>query len=92
MRLTAGARYSYTEKSITGFDSNLNPSGVVAVVEPYQGKDSLDRGDWKVGTEYDLTKVSMIYANVATGFAPGGFSASPAVLGQTAAAPSCLRT
>ena len=87
LRLTVGGRYSETVKSIDGFNSNTATSGALLLLRPYDGRSVYDHPDWKVGAEYDLTPRSLLYANVSTGFTPGGFSTAPAVVGQTQAAP-----
>lgn len=89
LRLTGGLRYSNVVKTIDGFNSSYNPATTPEVLlfnRPYEGRNSLNRVDWKVGAEYDLSRDSMIYANIATGFNPGGFSTGPAVIGQLPAA------
>jgi len=86
LRLTAGLRFSHTVKDIDGFNSTFNAAGNQILFRPYAGNSSLDRLDWKVGDEYDLTSTTMIYANIQTGFTPGGFSTGPAVIGQPQAA------
>ena len=85
-RLTAGARISSIRKSLSG-SNGTRVNGVVATQVPYQGKYSLDRADWKLGLEYDLGSKSLFYANVGTGFTPGGLSAAPAQLGSDTAQP-----
>ena len=87
LRLTAGFRVSRTVKSIDGFNSAFNAAGAQLFLRPFEGRRSLKRFDWKVGFEYDLMPQSMLYANVSTGFTPGGFSTGPAVIGQLPAAP-----
>jgi len=86
LRLTGGMRYSHTLKEINGFNSTYNATGTEVLFRPYDGRSTVDRFDWKVGVEYDLTPTSMLYGNVQTGFTPGGFSTGPAVVGQPEAA------
>lgn len=87
VRLTGGLRYSHTKKEIDGFNSTYNAAGALLALRPFAGKSTLKRVDWKVGLEFDLTPASMLYANVSTGFSPGGFSTGPALVGQLPAAP-----
>lgn len=85
LRFTAGLRYSNTVKAIDGTNFAFTPAGAQIFARPYEGRLSMDRIDWKAGLEFDVDPDAMIYANVASGFTPGGFSSGPQVLGQTAA-------
>jgi iron complex outermembrane recepter protein len=84
LRLTAGARFSHTAKLVDGINQRILP---VVSVTPYVGTSKLDRLDWKGAFEFDVAPRSMLYGSVATGFTPGGLSAAPLAIGQTAAAP-----
>ncbi|KKC26656.1 hypothetical protein WP12_06810 [Sphingomonas sp. SRS2] len=86
LRLVGGLRYSSTTKSLDGFNAVDNAANVRIQFRPYEGKSTLNRLDWKAGVEFDVTPDSLLYANVATGFTPGGFSTGPAVVGQIQAA------
>ena len=87
LRATGGVRYSHTNKSIEGFNSTYNAAGALLLLRPYAGRSSLDRVDWKAGLELEVAPRSLLYANVSTGFTPGGFSTGPAVVGRLQAAP-----
>lgn len=79
LRLIAGVRYSYTQKSINGSSQTYGNTGALSSQLLYTGSNSLDRVDWKAGIEYDLSSDSMAYANASTGFNAGGFSTAPTV-------------
>lgn len=86
LRLTGGLRLSHVEKTVAG--QNLGYlNGAVTVRAPYEGSNSLDRTDWRLGAEFDLARESMVYGSIATGFTPGGFSTAPIIVGQLAAVP-----
>ena len=85
LRLTGGLRYSHTLKRIDGFNSAFSLAGAQLFNRPYRGESTLNRVDWKVALEYDLTPTSLLYGSVSTGFTPGGFSTGPAAIGQLAA-------
>ena len=70
-------------KSIVGYNAALTPAGVELFRRPFAGSVTLRRVDWKAGAEFDITPRSMVYANVSSGFAPGGFSGGQTVLGTT---------
>jgi iron complex outermembrane receptor protein len=70
-RLTAGGRFSSTQRTARGFE-------VVALGgDPYAFDKTYTHFDWKVGVEQDLTKSVMMYAVVQTGFQAGTFNALP---------------
>lgn len=81
LRLTGGLRFSKTVKAIDGFNSDYAASGALLRVLPFSGRNSLDRVDWKAGIEFDAARNVMVYANFATGFNAGGFSAAQVVAG-----------
>ncbi len=88
VRLTGGLRYSNNVKSIDGVNSAYNSvTSALLFSRPYRGRTSMDRVDWKLGFEWDLSPDSMAYASIATGFTPGGFSTGPQVIGQLRAKP-----
>lgn len=86
LRLTAGARYTHIAKSLHGENTTIL-GGLSPNTVDYAGSEASGRGDWKGGIEYDLARDSMLYASVATGFSPGGFSTAPVARGSTQAAP-----
>ncbi len=85
LRFTGGLRYSTSERTMSGVNTTLIFGRATSIL-PYSGKMNSYHADWKVGAEYDLTPTSMLYANIATGFSPGGFSIAPASPGSTLAA------
>jgi iron complex outermembrane receptor protein len=74
LRVTGGLRYTHEVKDETG--SGTNPT--TGVVTPFLGHLEFNRANWKAGLEYDVTKDSFLYFNVATGFKAGGFFSGPA--------------
>ncbi|QIB64916.1 TonB-dependent receptor [Kineobactrum salinum] len=87
-RVTGGVRYSENVKSVDGSNSTFSATtGDLLVVNAYEGRLDEDRVDWKGGVEFDVATDSMLYANISSGFTPGGFSTGPQVLGEPAAKP-----
>lgn len=72
LRLIGGLRKSFDDRSNT-----FNNSGVVTPF--YKFKES--HGDYRAGAEYDLSRGSMLYATVSTGYRPGGLSGFNVVTG-----------
>jgi iron complex outermembrane receptor protein len=70
LRLTGGLRYSWDRER--GEAGNL--PNFVAFPTPLIAHDyHASRVDGKVGVDFDLTSASLLYANVQTGYLPGGF-------------------
>jgi iron complex outermembrane recepter protein len=69
-RLTIGGRFSYDKRVGHGL-------AVGAVMTPWNYSATFDHFDWKLGTEYDITKTVMGYATVQTGYQPGTFNSYP---------------
>ena len=74
LRATGGLRYSEDKESgATGSGPVGGPIFPPSLRLTYHNQ-SADRVDWKVGVEADVTKTSLLYANVQTGYLQGGFS------------------
>jgi iron complex outermembrane recepter protein len=73
LRATGGVRFSSDEeKGASGF----GPVGA-AFFPPFtltQHDEKNSRVDWKVGLDLDVSKTSLLYANVQSGYTEGGFS------------------
>ena len=71
LRFTLGVRYSNYQKSALGdrYTPGLTPTPI-----SFTADFSWNHVDWKVGTEYDLTPRSMLYAAVQTGYLGGGIN------------------
>ena len=70
LRLTAGGRYSWDNKSMMRFQN-----GAVAVAVPEQGKASFSKFTWNLMLGYDIADGISTYARAATGYRSGGFNA-----------------
>ncbi len=86
LRLTGGLRYSYTQKSLNGQNTEA-VLGTQVSDDKYNGSDEKYYVDWKAGLEYDLRPRSMLYGSVSTGFSPGGFSTASITPTTNQAAP-----
>jgi iron complex outermembrane recepter protein len=64
-RVIGGLRYSKD----TGSQYSNGVGGIAADV-----RSSWSHTDWRAGLQYDLSDNSMVYASIATGYRPGGFS------------------
>ncbi|MDP4605210.1 MAG: TonB-dependent receptor [Erythrobacter sp.] len=72
--ITAGARYSWDEKSILRTQNGAAP---LAVAE--QGDVNFGKFTWNLMGRYEFTPDVSIYARIATGYRSGGFNASDPV-------------
>jgi iron complex outermembrane recepter protein len=68
LRAIAGIRYSEDNAS---FYTN---GADIAVAVPRSVTGSWNHTDWRAGLQFDVADRSMLYATVATGYRPGGFS------------------
>jgi iron complex outermembrane receptor protein len=59
----------------TGFNGGFSYANL-AVPGQQVGSSKFNYTDWRLGTEYDLTKTNMVYAKVSTGHKAGGFNDS----------------
>jgi len=69
MRATGGIRFSSDEEKGA---SEFGPSFLPLTYTDHDQKNS--RVDWKVGLDMDVSKTSLVYANIQTGYLQGGFS------------------
>jgi iron complex outermembrane receptor protein len=69
LRATAGVRFSSDEEKGS---SEFGPNFLPLTYTPHDDKNT--RVDWKGGVDMDLSKTSLLYANVQTGYLQGGFS------------------
>jgi iron complex outermembrane receptor protein len=69
LRVTGGIRFSSDEEKGS---SEFGPNFIPLTYTYHDEKNH--RVDWKVGTDFDLSKTSLLYANVQTGYTEGGFS------------------
>lgn len=76
LRLIAGARYTNDRKVESGYTSNEVLPGVFSPFNEYW-KVQDHKVTWRLGFAADLTRRSMLYGNVATGYKAGGFGAAP---------------
>ncbi|MEO1934041.1 MAG: TonB-dependent receptor [Myxococcales bacterium] len=84
LKLTAGARYSYTHRTwnddtlaqtFVGVNSaTIPPLGALVVQIGEHQRDSWDAGTWKVGVEWEATEDNLLWVSVGTGSRAGGFN------------------
>ncbi|RVU04258.1 TonB-dependent receptor [Novosphingobium umbonatum] len=73
LKLTAGVRYSSDDKSRVG----ATVGGIGSTLVKFQTNNAsrnFSKTTWRVGVDYDLPGVGLLYANVATGYKAGGFN------------------
>jgi iron complex outermembrane receptor protein len=74
LRVTGGLRYTEDQKGRNGGTYLTNAAGAITSTVVINKADAKwDALNWKVGTDFDLTGSSMLYANVATGYKAGGY-------------------
>jgi iron complex outermembrane receptor protein len=74
LRGTIGGRYTHDQKTEGGSQAtNLYTIGVV-VTPPDAGRATWSNWSWKVGLDADLSKNSLLYASVSTGYKTGGLN------------------
>ena len=71
-RVVGGIRYTHEHKTIDGTRTLVGLTG--DTISGYDGAANFNAVNFKAGVEYDLTRTSMAYANVSTGFKAGGFN------------------
>jgi iron complex outermembrane recepter protein len=64
-RATAGGRLSFDHRDVSAIDP---------VAGPFQNSHSFRSADWKIGTDYNVTDKSLLYANIQTGDQVGTFN------------------
>jgi len=75
LKLTAGVRYSSDDKSRVGATVNDNLlTGARTTFQTNNASRNFSKTTWRVGLDYDLPGVGLLYANVATGYKAGGFN------------------
>ncbi len=79
IRVIAGGRYTYEDRSLTGSISNAGTSPPT-LLEVFGGVKSFDGFSYKVGAEYDFSPSNMVFLTYSTGFKSGGFSQTVAPL------------
>ncbi|TAG45780.1 MAG: hypothetical protein EAZ30_14755 [Betaproteobacteria bacterium] len=73
-RVTAGLRATRDEASRTGKNTLLTPTGVEArILTVNDASVKSSKTNWRLGSDYTLSKDSMIYGTAATGYKAGGF-------------------
>jgi iron complex outermembrane recepter protein len=72
--ITAGARYSWDDKSILRTQNGAAP---LAIAE--EGEASFSKFTWNLMGRYEFSPEASVYARVATGYRSGGFNASDPV-------------
>ena len=83
LRVTAGGRYSYDTRRLTGTNINFLNTGATPPTPTvaYSGDRSDGRPDFKIGLEFDAASRSLLYATFQTGYSNGGFSTAQTKLG-----------
>lgn len=77
LRLTAGARTTRDEKSSFGQTSTFTLFGPPRSATTDTER-SWSKTDGKLGIDYELSRGTMVYANVSTGYKAGGFNSASA--------------
>jgi iron complex outermembrane receptor protein len=79
LRLRAGLRYTYEQKSLTGANrAGIENNGPTFSYVPTTGTEIQRRPTWKLGLDWDVSPDSLLYATVSTGFKSGGVNILPA--------------
>ncbi|MBB4614079.1 TonB-dependent receptor [Novosphingobium taihuense] len=77
LRLTAGGRYTWDNKSMV-----RRQNGAAPLATPEQGRSSFSKFTWNLMVGYDVTDNVNVYGRIATGYRSGGFNAQdPSVAG-----------
>lgn len=83
LRLTAGGRYTWDNKSMTRAQNGELPAAL-----PEQGHDRFKKFTWNLMVGYDFADGVNAYARAATGYRSGGYNSQDAVLAGTTTLPS----
>jgi len=78
LRLVAGGRYSWENRTIEG-----SRQAVPAAPVPYAGEADFRNFSYRAGLEYDVGPHSMLYATTSRGFKSGGFNTFAPTAGQS---------
>lgn len=84
LTVTAGGRYSL-DREDTNNAATVFPAGLTPPVEgliPFEAHPRWNHFDWKAGAKFGLNAHSLLYGNVQSGYAPGGYQATQPVAGQ----------
>lgn len=73
LNLTAGVRYSEDEKSRTGSIVS-DPFGARNILQINDADRSFSKTTWRLGADYDIPGLGLIYTTVSTGYKAGGFN------------------
>lgn len=83
LKFTAGARYTWDNKSRTGvfsiYPGNTGLPFVINIDQPASAKSS--KPTYTVGLDYQATPVNMFYAKFSTGYKSGGFNDATSTYG-----------
>lgn len=71
LNLTAGVRYSHDDKSRIGVIA-ADPLGTPVVTGVNDAARSFSKVTWRLGVDYDLPRLGLVYATVSTGYKAGG--------------------
>ena len=79
LRLTGGLRYTEDTKHETGFVSSETDGITTVSTGTFTTRKTWNATTYTVGAQFDLTRNSMLYGNISTGYKAGGFyqGASP---------------
>ncbi len=83
LKLTAGGRYTWDDKSMVRTQNGAAP---LAVAE--KGADKFSRFTWNLMLGYDVSDQVNLYARAATGYRSGGFNSGDPVVAGTTTLPS----
>lgn len=83
IRLTAGGRYTWDEKSMTREQNGAAPSPTLE-----SGQASFKKFTWNLMAGYDVADGVNLYARAATGYRSGGFNSQDAAITGTSTLPS----
>lgn len=98
LRLIGGLRYTSDDKRIDGANLTAYPSlafvpgqacygqAAPCVRDVFKGQKTFRNTSYKVGAEYDLTRESMLFATLATGYKAGGSNPGSAPVSASAPA------
>lgn len=73
LNLTGGIRYSEDEKSRSGVIV-ADPFGAGTVLQVNDANRSFSKTTWRLGADYDIPGLGLVYATVSTGYKAGGFN------------------
>lgn len=75
LKLTAGVRYSSDDKSRVGATVlDIVATGARTVFQINDASRNFNETTWRVGADYDIPDVGLLYGSVSTGYKAGGFN------------------